>query len=134
VTTASISHLIWSCSQRQTENTSFAVNAKKPLKNRRSVAIRPHFFANPQRRSKKGIIMSLVDHILDRRDGLVPYDGHAMYEIVQCASKEGAHDVMRAFLEDDERGFQEALARYIRRGMFNRDLILYVYGQRWLVV
>lgn len=78
--------------------------------------------------------MSLIDKILDRRDGLVTYDGHAMYQLVSCASEEGHHDIMRAFFEDDERGFQEALARYIRKGLYNRDLILYVYSQRWLVV
>lgn len=74
----------------------------------------------------------MINIILDRYNGH-PYDGHAMCTLVNKAADDGYLDVVRAFFDDNEKDFQSALARYIRVGLFNRDLILYVYGQRWII-
>lgn len=74
----------------------------------------------------------MINIILDRYNGHT-YDGSTMCALVNKAADDGYLDVVRAFFEDNEKDFQAALARYIRVGLFNRDLILYVYGQRWIV-
>lgn len=74
----------------------------------------------------------MINIILDRYNGRT-YDGSTMCSLVNKAADDGYLDVVRAFFEDNEKDFQSALARYIRVGLFNRDLILYVYGQRWII-
>lgn len=77
--------------------------------------------------------MSLVDIILDRRDGK-PYNSHTLCQLVDVATAQKQFEVVHAFLEDNEGDFKEALATYIRKGGFNRDLIMFVYRQLWLIV
>ena len=77
--------------------------------------------------------MNVVDFILDRRDGK-PYNNHTLCQLIDVATAQGNFEITHAFMEDNEGDFKEALASYIRKGGFNRDLIMFIYRQWWLLV
>ena len=76
--------------------------------------------------------MSIIDIILDRRDGKV-YTASIVRKIVKMALYNDYIGIYTAFAVGDNLDVQDALCEYINKSGFNPDLKFYVRRMDWLV-